>query len=107
MLVKSDENYKSNIRIIKNTHITKFIDTLIPSPCVSNSTILNRTSLAAHRRMILQDDRSNTFPEIMCLAVECSDIIPNWDPDRVCPEIRCSKGVYTPCCECPKCCPPA
>ncbi|RZC63037.1 hypothetical protein C5167_024808 [Papaver somniferum] len=58
-------------------------------------------------RMILQDDHVNTCPEIVCLGVLCSDIVPNWDPNRVCPEIRCSNGVYTPCCECPKCCPPA
>ncbi|MCL7024092.1 hypothetical protein MKW94_016675 [Papaver nudicaule] len=44
-------------------------------------------------RMILQDNRVDTCPEVFCAAV--------------CPQIRCRNGVYTPCCDCPKCCPPA
>ncbi|MCL7030324.1 hypothetical protein MKW94_004654 [Papaver nudicaule] len=57
-------------------------------------------------RMILQDNRVDTCPEVFCAAVVCSSL-PTFDPNRVCPQIRCSNGVYTPCCDCPKCCPPA
>ncbi|MCL7048956.1 hypothetical protein MKW94_004992 [Papaver nudicaule] len=51
-------------------------------------------------RMIRKEDHEvvDTCPKFNCVQVVC--------PIKMCPEIRCSNGVYTPCCDCPRCCPP-
>ncbi|KAI3870408.1 hypothetical protein MKX03_008416 [Papaver bracteatum] len=40
-----------------------------------------------------------------CPKVRCLIVCPR--PTKPCPQIRCSGGSYTPCCDCPRCCAPA
>ncbi|KAI3925057.1 hypothetical protein MKW98_009707 [Papaver atlanticum] len=60
-------------------------------------------SASSASRLILEEDQEvvDTCPKIRCLQIVC----PN--PIKPCPQIRCSNGSYTPCCDCPRCCAPA
>ncbi|MCL7046743.1 hypothetical protein MKW94_023755 [Papaver nudicaule] len=51
-------------------------------------------------RMILEEDEKVTTrcPVPDCSLVRCAA------PTKPCPQIRCSTGSYTPCCQCPTCC---
>ncbi|KAI3925059.1 hypothetical protein MKW98_009709 [Papaver atlanticum] len=65
-----------------------FLFVLIVMPTPSSST-----------RMILEEDLVNKCPKFKkCLQIVCPK------PIKVCPQIKCRFGSYTPCCGCPRCC---
>ncbi|KAI3952800.1 hypothetical protein MKX01_006843 [Papaver californicum] len=54
-------------------------------------------------RLILEEDQEVVVDT--CPKVKCVSVCPK-PPPKVCPQIRCRYGSYTPCCACPECCPP-
>ncbi|MCL7037951.1 hypothetical protein MKW94_025612 [Papaver nudicaule] len=72
-----------------NLLLSFFLFVLIAMPASSSS------------RMILEEDQGVVpkCPKFKCLQIVCPE------PRKVCPLIKCSsKGSYTPCCGCPRCC---
>ncbi|KAI3952799.1 hypothetical protein MKX01_006842 [Papaver californicum] len=66
-----------------------FLFVLIAMPAASSSS-----------RMMPEEDQGvvNKCPKFKCLQIVCPK------PRKVCPQIKCRFGSYTPCCGCPRCC---